>query len=122
MTTKRLTKQQKADLEASSAIAQAGHYQAVAGSINNAPIFVREDETIDDATRSILFTVAAGETASITGDLKRGFLRDSRGRDHRHDTVVSMVDAGLLVPVHRPTIPSSLYHLALTDKGRDLLK
>lgn len=122
MTTKRLTKQQKADLEASSAIAQAGHYQAVAGSINNTPIFVREDETVIQETLAILECVAAGGTVSVTGDLKRGFVRDVRGNDHQHGYVIDMIDAGLLVPVHRPTIPSSLYHLALTEKGRDLLK
>lgn len=113
-TAKRLTKAQKQDLAKSEVKALAGHHQAV-----TAPTI--ETDTITDEAKGVLRNILAGATATITGDLQRGFLRDSRNRDHQVAIVKGMVDAGLLVLTQQPIHANSLYHLAVSQAGRDLL-
>lgn len=80
-------------------------------------------EEFEAAVRHILDGVSRGAVATITGDLKRGFLRDRHNNDHPNKLVVALVEHGLLDPgwYRGVMIHSSIYHLRITDAGRDYL-
>lgn len=141
----RLTKAQKAGLVDSKVKAQAGHYVPVLGSgepvgqhIEDPDAKIKSDilTGIDSAierkqqelsdqfeaeAKDVIRSIQAGGVATITGDLKRGFLRDSHGRDHPFALVTAMVDTGLLVLTDYPHHMNSLYHLAASRKAIDWL-
>lgn len=135
-TAKRLTKAQKQDLAQSEVKALAGHHQAVTTpTIETDTITADEKASLEAITaeqqqlteqfeaevKGVLRNILAGATATITGDLQRGFLRDGRNRDHQVAIVKALVDAGLLVLIDFPANANSLYHLAVSQAGRDYL-
>lgn len=125
-TTKRLTKAQKQDLAKSEVKALAGHHQAVTApaivTIENEQIASDSQTDESNEFKPILRFILAGGIAAITGDLKRGFTFHHKGNQyHQHGDIAPMVDAGLLVLTERPHHLNSLYRLAVSQKGRDLL-
>lgn len=83
----------------------------------------RATEEFEGAIRQVLEGVSRGAVATITGDGKRGFLRDRHNNDHPNKLVVAMVEHGLLSHgwTAAELFPTSIYHLRITDAGRDYL-
>lgn len=83
----------------------------------------RAIEDLEAKVRHILDGVSRGAVATITGDGKRGFVRDSHNNDHPNKLVVAMVEHGLLSHgwTAAELFPTSIYHLRITEAGRDYL-
>lgn len=131
-TAKRLTKAQKAGLEVSEVKAQAGYHVAVVGTdkadnsdatiksgildgIDKAIEKRREEITVQ--TANLLTAIDNGTAVTITGDRSDGFVAGVPVSG-----VSILLTAGLAKPNHAMLFGRSLYHLSLTDKGRDWLK
>lgn len=138
-TAKKLTKAQKADLAVSETKALSGHHVAIVGGpaidvdpdaqiksdilngIDQAQ--QRATEEFEAEARNILAYVVRGATATITGDGKRGFVRDRHNNDHPNKLVVALFEAGLLSHgwTAAELFPTSIYHLRITQAGLDYL-
>ena len=145
-TAKKLTKAQKDDLAASEVKALSGPTVPVQGATGtiHADHVAPEDpdaqiksdilngidqaqqratEEFEAEARNILAYVVRGATATITGDGKRGFVRDRHNNDHPNKLVVALFETGLLSHgwTSAELFPTSIYHLRITDAGRDYL-